>query len=185
VLDVVPTAIADVLILTPRRIQDGRGLFCEVYSEQRFAEVGVRAHFVQDNLSVSAQAGTVRGLHFQAPPFAQDKLVRVGRGRILDIAVDIRRSSPTYGRHVSIELSAAKGRQLFVPAGFAHGFCTLEPDTEVLYKVSAPYAASHDRGLAWNDPALAIPWPVTADEAILSDRDQHHPRLAELDSPFG
>jgi dTDP-4-dehydrorhamnose 3,5-epimerase len=184
VLDVVPTAIADVLILTPRRIRDGRGFFCEVYSEERFAEAGIRTRFVQDNLSVSAQAGTVRGLHFQAPPFAQDKLVRVGRGRVLDVAVDIRRSSPTYGRYVSIELSA-EGRQLFVPAGFAHGFCTLEPDTEVLYKVSAPYAATHDRGLAWNDPALGIPWPVTADEAILSDRDRHHPLLAALDSPFG
>jgi len=126
----------------------------------------------------------VRGLHFQTGPFAQAKLVSVTRGRILDVVVDLRRSSPAYGRHVPMELSAEAGQQLYVPVGFAHGFCTLEPDTEVMYKVSAPYSPGHDRGLAWDDPALGIAWPVAPERAILSDKDRIHPRLADLPAYF-
>jgi dTDP-4-dehydrorhamnose 3,5-epimerase len=126
----------------------------------------------------------VRGLHFQLPPFAQAKLVRVTRGAILDVAVDLRSGSPTYGRHAAMEISADNWRQVFVPVGFAHGFCTLEPETEVLYKVSRPYAPAYDRGLRWNDPALAVDWPVGEDEAVLSDRDRSHPLLADLGEVF-
>jgi dTDP-4-dehydrorhamnose 3,5-epimerase len=180
VLDVEATAIPDVKILTPKRFGDHRGFFTEIYNRQRFAEAGITTEFVQDNHSLSAAVGTVRGLHFQSEPFAQAKLVRVVRGRILDVAVDIRRSSPTFGRHVAVELSAENGRQLFIPVGFAHGFCTLEPDTEIQYKVSAYYAAAHDHGIAWDDPALGIEWPVPPDEAVLSDKDRRQPMLADL-----
>ena len=183
-LTVASTPIEEVKILTPARFADERGLFSEVFNEQRFAEAGIVVHFVQDNHSVSAKVGTIRGLHFQSPPFAQDKLVRVLRGRILDVAVDLRRSSPTYGRHVALELSAESWQQLFVPIGFAHGFCTLEPGTEVLYKTSNYYSAAHDRGLAWDDPSLAIQWPVQSDGAILSDKDRRQPRLADLPTYF-
>ncbi|HEY8381972.1 MAG TPA: dTDP-4-dehydrorhamnose 3,5-epimerase [Microvirga sp.] len=183
-LTIEPTAIPDVKIVTTRRFGDDRGFFSEIYNQQRFHEAGITIPFVQDNHSWSAKPGTVRGLHFQSPPFAQDKLVRVVRGRILDVAVDLRRSSPTYGRHVAVELSAENWRQLLVPVGFAHGFCTLEPDTEVLYKVSGYYSAQHDHGLAWNDPALGIEWPVAASGAVLSDKDQRHPTLAELPAYF-
>ena len=139
---------------------------------------------MQDNHSLSRRRGTVRGLHFQVPPRAQAKLVRVLAGRIFDVVVDLRRASPAYGRHVAFELSAANGDQLFVPAGLAHGFCTLEEDTEVLYKVSAYYSRDHDRGLRWDDPALGIAWPVAAGEAVLSDRDRRHPTLADLPDYF-
>jgi dTDP-4-dehydrorhamnose 3,5-epimerase len=180
VLNIEPTAIPDVKIITPKRFGDDRGFFSEVYNRQRFIEAGIAIEFVQDNHSWSARAGTVRGLHFQSEPFAQDKLVRVVRGRILDVAVDLRRTSRTYGRHVAVELSAENWRQLLIPVGFAHGFCTLEPDTEVQYKVSAPYAAAHDHGLAWDDPALGIVWPVEPASAVLSEKDGRQPRLAEL-----
>ena len=139
---------------------------------------------MQDNHSLSRSKGTVRGLHFQAPPAAQAKLVRVTRGAIFDVAVDIRRGSPSYGRHVSAIVSARKWNQLLVPAGFAHGFCTLEPDTEVIYKVDAPYASELDRGLRWNDRALAIAWPVEAASAVLSEKDGAHPLLDELPPYF-
>jgi len=182
-LDVQSTAIPDVKIVTPKRIVDSRGFFSETYNRQRFIEAGIGEEFVQDNHSLSSAAGTIRGLHFQSRPYAQAKLIRVVRGRILDVAVDIRRSSPTYGRHVAVELSAESGRQLFIPVGFAHGFCTLEPDTEILYKVSAYYSAVHDHGLAFDDPALGIAWPVQPGQAILSDKDWKLPRLAEL-PPF-
>lgn len=178
------TVIPDVVIVKPKRFGDDRGFFSEVYSRRDFAEFGLNLEFVQDNHSRSAAAGTIRGLHFQVPPFAQDKLVRVTRGAILDVAVDIRRSSPTYGQHVAIELSAENWRQLLVPIGFAHGFCTLMPDTEVLYKVSNYYSAAHDCGLAWDDPALRIAWPVKTSAAILSEKDRRHPRLAELIAAF-
>ncbi len=184
-LEVQPTAIPEVRLLTPRRFGDERGFFSEVYNRQRLLDHGIAIEFVQDNHSLSAAAGTLRGLHFQSPPFAQDKLVRVTRGRILDVAVDIRRSSPTYGRHVAVELSAENWWQLLVPVGFAHGFCTLEPHTEVLYKVSAYYSAAHDHGLAWDDPDLGIPWPVPAGGPILSDKDRTHPRLRDLPAHFG
>lgn len=170
--------------MTPERFGDHRGFFSETYNRQRFVEAGIDMEFVQDNHSLSAAMGTIRGLHFQSPPFAQVKLVRVVRGRILDVAVDLRRSSATYGRHVAVELSAENGRQLLVPIGFAHGFCTLEADTEIHYKVSAYYSAAHDKGLAYNDPALGIDWPVTLGEAILSDKDRQQPRLADLAAYF-
>ena len=171
-------------LLTHRRIDDGRGFFSETYRADALAEHGIKLSFVQDNHSVSKPAGVVRGLHFQSPPHAQAKLVRVVRGRILDVAVDIRCGSPTYGRHVAIELSAENWQQLLVPVGFAHGFCTLVEETEVIYKVSAYYSAAHDQGFAWDDPALGIAWPVTADNAVLSERDRKHPMLAALTSPF-
>lgn len=183
-LEIEGTALAGVEVLTPRRFGDERGWFSEVWNKARMEAAGLVFDWVQDNHSWSAQGGTLRGLHFQTPPFAQAKLVRVARGRVLDVAVDLRASSPTYGRHVAVELSAENGRQLLVPAGFAHGFCTLTPDCEVLYKVSAPYAAEHDKGLAWDDPALAIAWPVTSETAILSDKDRRHPRLADLGPVF-
>jgi dTDP-4-dehydrorhamnose 3,5-epimerase len=183
-LQVEETAIPAVKIITPKRFGDARGFFSETYSRKAFEEAGITLDFLQDNHSLSGPVGTVRGLHFQSPPFAQDKLIRVVRGRILDVAVDLRRSSPTYGQHVAVELSAENGRQLLVPAGFAHGFCTLEPDTEVVYKVTAYYAPAHDHGLAWDDPALEIQWPVSPEAALLSDKDRRHPRLADLASVF-
>ncbi|HYP57323.1 MAG TPA: dTDP-4-dehydrorhamnose 3,5-epimerase [Beijerinckia sp.] len=177
-------AIPGLVIATPKKFGDHRGFFSEVYNRKLFSETGFDFEFVQDNHSLSAQVGTIRGLHFQAPPFAQDKLIRVIRGRIFDVAVDIRRSSPTYGQHVAVELSAENWKQFLVPAGFAHGFCTLEPDTEVMYKVSNYYSPAHDGGLAWDDPALAIPWPVEAGKAILSDKDRQHPCLKDLSVIF-
>lgn len=171
-------------LITPRRFADPRGWFSEVYNERAFAEAGIGIRFVQDNHSLSVPAGTVRGLHFQRPPFAQDKLVRVVRGAIFDVAVDLRRGSPTFGRHVSVRLDAAQGQQLLVPIGFAHGFCTLEPNTEVIYKVSNYYSPEHDAGILWNDPALGIDWPVSAADAHLSDKDRRQPRLAEVSELF-
>ena len=181
-LQVERTAIDGVLMLTPARHEDERGVFSETYSAEGFAAAGIPCAFVQDNQSLSWQSSTVRGLHYQSPPFAQAKLVRVAQGSIYDVAVDIRRASPTFGRYVGVVLSAANGRQLFVPEGFAHGFCTTEDATLVLYKVSAPYAPAHDRGILWSDPALGIPWPVAPGTAILSDKDRRHPKLAEIEA---
>lgn len=183
-LDVSPTVIPDVKIIAPKRFGDERGFFSEVWNAKSFAAAGLDLAFVQDNHSRSAKVGTLRGLHFQSPPYAQDKLVRVVRGRILDVAVDIRRSSPTFGQHVAVELSAANWLQLLVPVGFAHGFCTLEPDTEVLYKVTSFYSPEHDHGLAFDDPALGIEWPLPPDGPTLSAKDKEHPRLAELPAYF-
>jgi dTDP-4-dehydrorhamnose 3,5-epimerase len=183
-LTVNETAISAVKVLTPKRFGDGRGFFSETYNKQRFSEAGVTVDFVQDNHSHSARTSTIRGLHFQSAPFAQDKLVRVSRGRIFDVAVDLRRSSPTFGRHVAMELSAENGAQAFIPIGFAHGFCTLDPDTEVIYKVSSYYSPIHYHGLAWDDPALGIQWPVAPREAVLSEKDHQHPVLADLPSYF-
>lgn len=179
-----PLAIPEVLLIEPRRFSDARGFFSEVWSRRALAEAGLDVDFVQDNHSLSAEVGVVRGLHFQKPPSAQGKLVRVVRGAILDVAVDIREGSPSYGRHVAQVLSAANWRQMWVPRGFAHGFCTLEPDTEVLYKVDAYYDRATDAGIAWDDPALGIDWPVKQDIAILSDKDRAAPRLAEIAPPF-
>ena len=178
------TEIADVKIVTPKKFGDHRGFFSEVYNREAFAAAGIALDFVQDNHSLSAQIGTLRGLHFQSAPFAQDKLVRVPRGRILDVAVDIRKGSPTFGRHVAVELSSDNWRQLLVPIGFAHGFITLEPDTEVMYKVTNYYSAANDLGLAWDDPDLAIAWPVPATGLVLSDKDRKHPRLRDLPAIF-
>lgn len=177
-------AIPDVLLIEPKRFGDSRGFFSEVWSRKALAEAGLDTDFVQDNHSLSREVGVVRGLHFQTPPSAQGKLVRVVRGAILDVAVDIRRGSATYGRHVSAVLSAENWRQLWVPRGFAHGFCTLEPDTEVIYKVDAYYDRAADKGLLWNDPALGIEWPVEAAKAVLSDKDRVQPPLAELPAYF-
>ena len=176
--------ISEVRVLTPKKHGDHRGLFSEVYNKKAFAEAGIEIEFVQDNHSLSAQKGTVRGLHFQSPPFAQDKLVRVVRGSVFDVAVDLRKGSATYGEHVGVVLSAEAWNQLLVPIGFAHGFMTLEADTEVVYKVSDYYAPDHDHGLLWNDPALGIRWPMADEEAILSDKDRAQPTLSELVTPF-
>ena len=183
-MQVEATALPDVKIIHAKKFGDHRGFFSETYSARAFGEAGIDLVFIQDNHSLSAEIGTLRGLHFQAPPHAQDKLVRVTRGRILDIAVDIRASSPDFGKFVAVELSAENWRQLLVPVGFAHGFVTLEPDTEVLYKVSAPYAPSHDHGLAFDDPALGIDWGLPVDKLILSDKDRRHPKLAALPRYF-
>ncbi|BCB21247.1 dTDP-4-dehydrorhamnose 3,5-epimerase [Bosea sp. ANAM02] len=179
-LSVEETAIPAVKIVTPKKHGDPRGFFSETWSRKAFAEARLDLDFVQDNQSLSGPVGTLRGLHFQSPPFAQDKLVRVTRGRILDVAVDIRSSSPTFGKHVAVELSAENWKQLLVPVGFAHGFVTLEPDTEVIYKVTAPYAPENDHGLAFDDPALGIDWRLPLSGLTLSDKDRKHPRLAEM-----
>jgi len=171
--------IPAVKLITPVKHGDSRGFFSETYNRSDLAAAGITTEFVQDNHSLSGPRGTLRGLHYQLPPFAQDKLLRVVRGSVLDIAVDLRSGSPTFGRHVSVVLSAENWTQVLVPAGFAHGFCTLEPDTEVIYKVSDYYAPEHDRGLLWNDPDLGIEWPVGAEDALLSDRDRKHPRLRD------
>jgi dTDP-4-dehydrorhamnose 3,5-epimerase len=183
-LTIRPTAIPAVKILVPRAFGDSRGNFCEVYNRKRFVEHGIKQDFVQDNQSWSAANGTVRGLHFQRPPMAQDKLVWVPHGRIFDVAVDLRRSSPTYGRWVAEELSAENGRQLLIPAGFAHGFCTLERDTYVFYKVTSYYSSQDDLGVAWDDPDLSIDWPVSRKEAILSDKDEKLPLFTSLPNYF-
>ncbi len=179
-LSIEDTAIPAVKIVTPKKFGDHRGFFSETWSRKAFTDAGLDLDFVQDNQSLSAPVGTLRGLHFQSPPFAQDKLVRVTRGRILDVAVDIRTSSPTFGQHVAVELSAENWRQLLVPIGFAHGFVTLEPDTEVIYKVTAPYAPQNDHGLAFDDPTLGIDWRLPLSGLTLSDKDRKHPRLAEM-----
>lgn len=177
------THIGDVLIITPRRFWDERGFFAETYSRQKFAEAGIAPEFVQDNHSLSTQVGTVRGLHFQAAPHAQDKLVRCGRGAIFDVAVDIRKGSPTYGQWVGAELSAANGKQLFVPVGFAHGFVTLLPDSEIVYKCSDYYAPETEGALFWNDPLIGIDWPLEG-EPVLNAKDAAAGLLADFDSPF-
>jgi dTDP-4-dehydrorhamnose 3,5-epimerase len=173
-------AIAAVKLLTPVVYRDERGSFIETWNRRVFAEARLPVDFVQDNHAYSRRRGTLRGLHFQIPPRAQDKLVRVVRGAVLDVAVDLRRASPTFGRHVAALLSAANGAQLWVPKGFAHGYVTLEPDTEVIYKVTDFYSPTDDRGLAWNDPALGIDWRVSSAEVSLSEKDRRLPPLAEL-----
>ena len=183
-LSVEATAIPAVKIITPRKHGDHRGFFSEVYKQSDMAQAGIDLVFVQDNHSRSAPVGTLRGLHFQSAPFAQDKLVRVTKGRILDVAVDLRASSPSFGQHVAVELSAENWKQLLVPVGFAHGFVTLEPDTEVLYKVTALYGPHNDHGLAFDDPALGIDWRMPLEALTLSDKDRKHPRLADLPRYF-
>lgn len=172
-------AIPEVLLVTPQRFGDARGFFSETYSAKRCAEAGIAGPFVQDNHSLSRQRGVVRGLHCQVAPSVQGKLVRVVRGAIWDVAVDIRQGSPTYGQHVAAVLSAENWQQLWIPGGFLHGFCTIEPDTEVVYKVTADYDRAAERGVIFNDPDLALPWPVRPEEAVLSEKDLQLPRLAE------
>lgn len=183
-IEVEALAIPDVKIVRPKKFGDARGFFSETYSARAFAEAGIPDLFVQDNHSYSAPAGTVRGLHFQRAPHAQAKLVRVVRGRILDVAVDLRRSSPSYGRWVAAEISAEAWNQIYVPAGFAHGFCTLQPDTEIAYKVTDYYAPAEDGGVFWQDEDLRIDWPVGPDEATLSEKDRALPRLRDLPPLF-
>ncbi|MFV3075541.1 dTDP-4-dehydrorhamnose 3,5-epimerase [Niveispirillum fermenti] len=173
------------VLLTPARFGDHRGFFSETYSRRRFAEAtGEDVEFVQDNHSLSRDAGTLRGLHFQRHPTAQGKLVRVVRGALLDVAVDLRHGSATFGRHVRAELTADNGAQLWVPVGFAHGFCTLVPDTEVVYKVTSYYSPADDGGVIWNDADIGIEWPFPADKLVLSDKDTRLPRLADLPPLF-
>ena len=175
--------LSGLILITPRRFGDHRGFFAETYSQRIYAELGINENFVQDNHSLSAELGTVRGLHFQGPPHAQAKLVRCGRGAIFDVAVDIRKGSATYGKSVGYELSAENGAQLFIPAGFAHGFATLQPDSEIIYKCTDYYAPETEGALRWDDPAIGIDWPLHG-AAILSEKDAVAPVLANLDSPF-
>ena len=181
---VVETELPGVKVISPVRFGDDRGWFEETYRQDILAAAGIRDVFVQDNASFSASRGTVRGLHFQTPPSAQAKLVRVFVGSVLDVAVDLRPSSATYGRHVTVEIDAKSGRLVYIPSGFAHGFCTLEPNTLISYKVSSPYDSKCDRSLAWNDPALGIEWPVATSDAILSAKDRAAPELAKLEKAF-
>ena len=180
----IPQSISDVLLITAQRLGDARGWFSETYSASAYAEFGVKADFVQDNHSLSAVAGVIRGLHFQKPPHAQAKLVRVVRGSVFDVALDLRRSSPTYGKWCSATLTATGGEQYFIPRGFAHAFCTLEPDTEFVYKVDGYYAPASDAGLRFDDPDLAISWPVDAKSATVSDKDGRLPSFRDFQSPF-
>ena len=176
--------IADVKVLAPKIFRDDRGFFSETYNKAALADLGLDEDFVQDNHSLSRRAGVVRGLHFQIAPQPQGKLIRVTRGAIFDVAVDIRHGSPTFGQHVSRVLSAENWEQLWVPVGFAHGFCTLQPDTEVVYKVTGLFSPDFDRGLLWNDPDLGIDWPVPPDGPTLSEKDKVQPRLSELPAYF-
>lgn len=181
-MQIEPTALPEVLVLTPRRFGDARGWFMETWNAARMAEAGLDLPWVQDNHSFSAAKGTLRGLHYQSPPRAQDKLVRCTRGAILDVAVDIRTGSPAFGRHVAVELTPGNGRQLLVPKGFLHGFLTLADDTEVQYKCTDLYSPEHDGAVRWDDPALGIDWGTSA--PILSDKDASAPLLAGIGQPF-
>jgi dTDP-4-dehydrorhamnose 3,5-epimerase len=173
-----------VKLLLPRKFTDTRGAFAETYSERDYAAIGIMGRFVQDNWASSPRLHTVRGLHFQAPPHAQAKLVSCTRGAIFDVAVDLRRGSPSFGHWIAARLDQASRAQFYVAAGFAHGYCTIEPDSEVVYKVSAFYAPETERGILWNDPALKIAWPAGEAQALLSAKDLQWPKLAEYDSPF-
>ncbi|MEP3948243.1 dTDP-4-dehydrorhamnose 3,5-epimerase [Ascidiaceihabitans sp.] len=181
-LTVEHTPLDGVLILTPARFGDARGFFSESWNRTTMRDAGLDLEFVQDNHSLSARKGTLRGLHFQTPPMAQDKLVRCGRGALYDVAVDIRSGSATFGQWFGVELSAENGRQLLVPAGFAHGFVTLQDDTEICYKCTAPYAPDCDAGIAWDDPDIGVNWGIS--EPVLSDKDALAPTLKELGNPF-
>lgn len=183
-LDVRPLDLDGLLEIRPPRFGDERGFFSEVWSSERMESAGLSIPMIQDNHSYSAARGVLRGLHFQVPPAAQDKLVRVSRGSVFDVAVDIRRDSPTFGKWAGLVLSAELWNQILVPKGFAHGFVTLEPDTEVQYKVSAPYRADLDRAIRFDDPAIGIDWPVDAADLILSDKDRSAPLLAEVETGF-
>lgn len=183
-MEIVETAIPAVKKLTPRRFGDARGFFTETWNARAMAAAGLDIAFVQDNHSYSAEAGTVRGLHYQRPPDAQGKLVRVLRGAILDVAVDVRRGSPTFGKWVAEELSYGNGAMLWVPRGFLHGFVTLEPDTDVMYKVDNFYAAASDGAVRFDDPDIGIDWGLGDTAPILSDKDAAAPALAEFDTPF-
>ena len=183
-LDVLKLSIGGPLLITPSKFVDERGFVSETYSARGLRPYIGNVSFVQDNHSLSDAIGTIRGLHFQIPPFAQGKLVRVVRGRAYDVAVDVRRGSPTFGNHVGVELTATNWSQLWVPAGFAHGFCTLEKNTEVVYKLTGYFSRPHERGIAWNDPALGIQWPMASNKLVVSSKDLAQPLLADLPSYF-
>jgi dTDP-4-dehydrorhamnose 3,5-epimerase len=183
-LEIESLEIPEVKLIRPRRHGDDRGYFVETWNRRTFAAAGVDVDFVQDNVSYSRLPGTIRGLHYQERPMPQAKLVRVVSGAAFDVAVDLRRASPTFGRHVCATLSAENGTQLFIPVGFAHGFCTLEPDTEVAYKASGYYAPEHDAGIAWDDPDLGIAWPLAGRAPILSGKDRRLPRLGASRAAF-
>lgn len=172
------------VVVVPRKFQDDRGFLSETYVHEWFCTNVAQINFVQENHSYSVDAGTIRGIHFQTPPYAQAKLVRVVRGAVWDVAVDLRKGSPSYGRHVAVELSAANWQQLWIPVGFGHAFCTLEPNSEVVYKISSRYQPDSERGVIWDDPDLAIDWPVESRAAVLSARDQRLPRLGDLPDVF-
>jgi dTDP-4-dehydrorhamnose 3,5-epimerase len=178
------TPLQGVKVLTPNRIGDSRGFFAESYNYRVLTEFGIEIEFVQDNHSLSSVVGTVRGLHFQCPPSDQGKLVRCGRGALYDVVVDIRLGSPTYGKWYGIDLTFENGRQLLVPAGFAHGFITRQPDTEIVYKCSNYYAPEAEGSLLWNDPVIGIDWNIDSDDALLSEKDLIAPKLSDLVSPF-
>ena len=179
-----PTRIDDIKIIGPDKFGDHRGFFSETFNSEKFKLSGLDLSFCQDNHSLSEKAGTLRGMHFQINPYAQGKLLRVIRGAIYDVAVDIRAGSPTFGEWVGYEISAKLWNQIFIPVGFAHGFCTLEDNTEVMYKVTAPYSPENERGLAWNDDELAIDWPIDNDAPILSEKDTSYPELRNLPTFF-
>lgn len=180
-LNAKPLDLDGVVLISPTRFEDGRGYFEETFNRRQFADaVGVDVEFVQDNESLSKAVGTVRGLHFQTPPAAQGKLIRVLSGRVLDVVVDIRLSSSTYGEHLAVELCPDRGEQLWIPEGMAHGFCTLEPNTVLSYKVTNFYDPEHDHSLSWDDPALGIEWPVDGDRVVMSDKDAAAPCLMQL-----
>ncbi len=178
-MNVAPLAIADVKLITPPKFQDPRGFFSETWNQRRFAEAGIPGPFIQDNHACSTARGVLRGLHCQIGPNAQGKLVRAVKGAIYDVAVDIRQGSPTLGKYVGAILSADNWAQLWVPVGFLHAYCTLTDETEVIYKVTGDYDKSAERGVIWNDPDIAVDWPVSADSVILSDKDKVLPRLAD------
>ena len=183
-MQIIALEIPDIKLLTPRKFGDDRGFFSETYNFMAFRKAGIDLTFVQDNHTFSTKKWTVRGLHFQSPPYAQAKLLRVVRGSVLDVSVDIRRRSPTYGRYVSAVLSAEAWNQILVPVGFAHATLTLEPNTEVSYKVTNYYAPEKAYGVLWNDPELGIDWPVRADQVEFSEKDRRQPRFKDLRSPF-
>jgi len=183
-LHIEDTELPGVRIITPKRFSDDRGFFSETYNKNRFHDAGIKDNFVQDNHSLSAQQGTVRGLHYQAPPHAQTKLVRVSHGAIIDVAVDIRKGSPTFGKHVAVKLSAENGKQLLVPAGFLHGFATLMDKTEVVYKVTDFYSGDHDGSVLWNSTELNIDWGINESNAVLSIKDAAAIAWSSFETPF-
>jgi len=182
-MNVIKTPIEGLLIIEPKIWPDDRGYFYESYNKQRFTDAGIAVEFVQDNQS-SSQKGTLRGLHGQANPYAQGKLVRVLKGKVWDVAVDIRKGSPTYGQHFGMELTGDSHQQLWIPAGFLHGFLTLEDDTIFVYKITNFYNKESEIGVMWNDPDLALPWPIEGIDILLSSKDMVHPTFAEFKTPF-
>jgi dTDP-4-dehydrorhamnose 3,5-epimerase len=177
-------AIPDLILITPTRLADSRGFFSETWNAKAYAEAGIPSTFVQDNHSLSREQGVLRGLHLQIPPYAQGKLVRCSHGSIWDVAIDVRRDSPTYGRHAAVVLSGENWQQLWIPPGFLHGFCTLAPESEVIYKVTAEYNRESERGVIWNDPDLRIAWPLGPHEALLSKKDSELPRFRDCPTWF-